>query len=165
MTVMLKSNWPCALVMICATLALAAPGQAAEPDVVRSAEAFLTAYAQGDKSAVMAMVDPDIHVYGSDIAEVFAGKAGFEHMFDGDKQLWQGTAHFGEIKNLSAWRQGPVASVFFDIPFSAGGRPEVMVRVSTVWRLSNGGWLLVQSSNVVPTVGQSADIILRRTRQ
>lgn len=107
-------------------------------------------------------VKPESYVYGSDEAEFIVGRDALEHMFANDIRLWQGTAKFGALRNVSSIRSRDLATMFFDVPFSVGGRPSVTVRFAMVWRREPDGWRLVQSSNVVPTKGQSAEELLRR---
>uniref|UniRef100_A0A0S6YYX6 SnoaL-like domain-containing protein n=1 Tax=Mizugakiibacter sediminis TaxID=1475481 RepID=A0A0S6YYX6_9GAMM len=124
---------------------------------------MLDAYARGDKATVMSMVDPhDIHVYGTDISEVAADPAAFERMFEADQKLWGGKAKFGEMSHVSTIRTRNLATLFFDISFSVGSQPPLQVRFATVWRREHGMWKLVQSTNAVPTVGQSASEILAK---
>ena len=134
---------------------------AAEPDLTEAAEAFLSAYARGDKAAVEAVLEPDVRLYGSDVAEFYEGTKGFEHMFANDMRLWAGSAKFGAPGDVSTTREGNLATIFFNVPFSVGARPALPVRVAMVWRLDGGQWKLVQSSNAVPTVGQSGDELLK----
>jgi ketosteroid isomerase-like protein len=131
-----------------------------------TAAEFLRAYAAGNHDAVMRVIaDDSIHVYGSDVAEVVTTKAGLQAMFDADQQLWRGTASFGSMRNVSSVAAGSLVTLFFDAPFIVGGHPEVIVRFATVWRRDGASWKLVQSTNVVPTVGQSAaELLLHSTR-
>jgi hypothetical protein len=77
-----------------------------------------------------------------------------------DFALWR-TARFGELADVSARVFGDLVTAFFHVPFSAGGRPPVTVRFSTVWRRHAGEWRLTQSANTVPTTGSSATELLR----
>jgi hypothetical protein len=130
------------------------------PDVQTTAAAFLKAYAAGDRATVMSMTDKDdLHVYGSDISEASTGVDAFGKMFDLDQKLWQGSASFGEMSDISTVKSGPLATLFFDDDFTVGGHT-LKIRFATVWKLERGQWKLVQSSNVVPTTGQSAADIL-----
>ena len=61
-------------------------------DLAASAKALLDAYATGDKSAVIAMIDPNIRLYGSGVAEIYSGRDGTGKMFDMDTRLWGGAA-------------------------------------------------------------------------
>lgn len=138
---------------------------AAEPcqAPVEAAKSFLTAYVSGDKARVLAMTsDRDLHVYGSDESEVFSGKAALSRMFDLDQKLWSGVARFDGVRNMSAVCEGDLASLIFDDTFILGER-RVPVRFAQTWRREDGAWKLVQSSNVVPTVGQSAAELLGET--
>lgn len=145
---------------LAALFTLSAAG-AGEPDLRQTVTSFLQSYAKGDRAAVEGQIDPAIHIYGSDVAESYSGIAGFDRIFESDTKLWGGAAKFGAISDVSTAREGNLATIFFDAPFSVGSRPAVPVRFAMVWRLENGAWKLVQSSNVVPTVGQSADDILK----
>jgi hypothetical protein len=133
-----------------------------QPDLATHAKALLDAYARGDKAAVMAVIDPNIRLYGSDVAEIYSGPEGAGKMFDMDTRLWGGAAHFGDLRAISEFRSGDLATLFFDVPFSVASRPEMVVRFATLWRYSDGAWRLIQSANMVPTVGQSAEALLKK---
>lgn len=123
---------------------------------------FLDAYARGDKASVLGQVDRKaVAIYGSDAAEVFHGASGVENMIANDMKLWGGAATIGAMEHVSVVERKGLAAIFFDAPFSAGGRPPIPVRFAMVWRRAGKGWRLVQSSNVVPTQGQSAEALLR----
>jgi hypothetical protein len=132
------------------------------PDLAANAKALLDAYAKGDKPAVMAVMDPDIRLYGSDVAEIYSGRESALKMFDLDTRLCGGAAHFGDLRAISEFRSGDLATLFFDVPFSVASRPEMIVRFATLWRYSDGAWRLIQSANMVPTVGQSAEELLQK---
>ena len=139
------------------------PVYAAAPNVTEQTRLFLDAYAHGDRATVLRLVDGDaVTVYGSDADEVFTGRAAVATMLDDDQRLWGGPATIGAMEHVTVAANGDLASVFFDAPFSVRGGPSLPVRFAMVWRRSHGGWLLVQSSNVVPTRGQSAAQLLRR---
>ncbi len=123
-------------------------------------QAFLTAYVAGDSASVLSVVGPETVVYGSDAAEIFRGPGEILGMLKNDRALWGDSAHIGPLQHVSIVRRGDLASIFFDAPFSAGGRPAVLVRFALVWRVNRGHWLLEQSSNTVPTTGQSAAELL-----
>lgn len=149
------------LAAACATGAQAATS----PDAALRAQtqAFIEAYAKVDRDAVFKSVHPNkIYIYGSDASEFISDHAGLKAMLDADAKLWGGTAAFGKMDHVSITRSGDMASIFFDAPFTVGGRPAVPVRFAMVWRKVGGRWLLVQSSNVVPTVGSSATEILAK---
>jgi ketosteroid isomerase-like protein len=142
---------------------IGAPAIAAtKPDIAQQTQLFLNAYASGDRNTVLSMIASDAVVYGSDASEIVHGAAAGSSLFTDDQRLWGGSAHIGEMKNISMVRQGNLASIFFDADFSVGGRPPLPVRYAMVWRLTSGKWLLVQSSNVVPTQGQSAADLLKK---
>jgi ketosteroid isomerase-like protein len=131
-----------------------------------TAAEFLRAYAAGHRDAVMSVVaDDSIHVYGSDVAEVVTTKAGVQAMLDADQQLWRGTARFGSMRNVSSVAAGSLVTLFFDVPFIVDDHPEVIVRFATVWRRDGARWKLVQSANVVPTVGQSAAELIHGSKR
>ncbi len=131
-------------------------------DLTAQTRAFLDAYARGDRQRVLALIDrAAIVVYGSDAAEVFRGAADVESMLSNDLRLWGGTAQIGPMDHVTVIETKNLTSLFFDAPFSAGGRPPLPVRFAMVWRRSGKKWLLVQSSNVVPTQGQSAAQLLQ----
>jgi hypothetical protein len=112
------------------------------PDLAVHAKAVLDAYAKGDKSAVMALIDPNIRLYGSDVAEIFSGRQG---------------AHFGDLRAISEFRSDDLATLFFDVPFSDASRPEIIVRFATLWRYGDGAWRLIQIANTLPAADQSAE--------
>jgi hypothetical protein len=133
---------------------------AAEPNLESVAMAFLDAYAAGDWKTVQAGLSKhDVHVYGSDVSEFGTGEAGVKAMFDNDQKLWRGSGRFGAASQLSSVTSGRLAALFFNRVFEVGGQ-KMVIRFSTVWQLESGAWKLVQSSNVVPTKGQSAAEIL-----
>ena len=141
-----------------APVALAAT-RSPQAEVVTTARTMLDAYAAGDRQAVAAGLDREVHVYGSDRREVAATPAGFMTLYDTDQKLWRGAASFGPMQNVSLVSDGRLAGLFFDREFTVGGRTTV-VRFATVWRLEKAGWKLVQSANVVPTFGQSGAELL-----
>ena len=110
----------------------------------------------------MALIDPNIRLYGSDVAEIYSGREGAGKMFDMDTRLWGGAAHFGDLRAISECRSGDLATLFFDVPLRVASRPERVVRFATLWRYSDGAWRLIQSANMVPTVGQSAEALLEK---
>jgi hypothetical protein len=132
------------------------------PDLAAHAKALLDAYAKGDEPAVMAVIDPNIRLYGSDVAEIYSGREGAGKMFDMDTRLWGSDARFGDLRAISEIRSGDLATLFFDVPFSVANRPEILVRFATLWRYSDGAWRLIQSADMVPTAGQSAEELLEK---
>jgi ketosteroid isomerase-like protein len=152
--------WTPAIILLAVSSCISTT-RAPSRSVEDTAAEFLRAYAAGRRDAVMSVVaDDSIHVYGSDVAEVVTTKAGVQAMFDADQQLWRGTARFGSMRNVSSVVAGSLVTLFFDAPFIVDGHPEVIVRFATVWRRDGARWKLVQSANVVPTVGQSAAELL-----
>ena len=134
--------------------------------LLQQSRKFLDAYASGDRRTVLGMVDADqITVYGSDVAEVLHRSAEFALMLVNDQKLWGGSAKIGPMRDVSTVVRGDLGTVFFDAGFSVGTQPEVTVRFATVWRQTRKGWLLVQSSNCVPTSGQSALELLDRAAE
>jgi hypothetical protein len=155
-------RWSRRFVMTAALFFLAAsPCYAIDP-VEEQTQAFLTAYANGDSASVLSAVGAGTVIYGSDAAEVFRGPVEVRAMLENDRKLWGGSARIGPMQQVSVIHRGDLASIFFDAPFSAGGRPPVLVRFALVWTLTNGHWLLEQASNTVPTTGQSAAELLAR---
>lgn len=129
-----------------------------------TARQFLDAYARGDEAQVMSMVsDSDIHVYGSDAAEIIQGRDAFRSMLADDQKLWGGKASIGPMAHVSSTRSGSMATLFFDSDFTLNGN-RMPIRFATVWRKGHRGWKLVQESNVVPTTGQSAVEILKKAK-
>ncbi len=129
-------------------------------DVAAQTRVFLDAYARGDRATVMSMAAPEIVFYGSDVAEVFRGSAALKKMIDDDQKLWNGTAKVGRMEEVSVVRAGELAVIVFQAEFTVGDRAAVPVRFAMTWRKMGGRWLLVQSSNAVPTRGQSARELL-----
>ncbi|HWU76923.1 MAG TPA: hypothetical protein VN043_10475 [Rhodanobacter sp.] len=128
----------------------------ARGEVARQVGNLLHAYAANDPAAVLALLDRrGFAMYGSDVAEVVHDPAGLRQLMADDFALWR-TARFGAPANMDIRVEGTAASAFFDVPFSAGGRPPVTVRFGTAWRYDDGHWVLMQSSNTVPTTGSSA---------
>lgn len=146
----MRAALPAALAVV-----LAAPAEAA-PDLRQAVTEYLDAYAAGDKATVIADVEPDVQLYGSDLSEVYRGVEGASDMFDADAKLWGGAAKFGTMWHVSTVREGNLGTIMFDVPFTAGKNPQVTVRFAMVWHLEPAGWKLVQSSNAVPTVGKGA---------
>ncbi|HEY0794483.1 MAG TPA: nuclear transport factor 2 family protein [Acidisarcina sp.] len=135
------------------------------PGIKTQTRAFLDAYARGDHDGVLALTAPDVTIYGSDAAEVFHGRTGVENLLADDQKLWRGKAVLGPMEHVTTELTAGLASIFFDASFSVGGRPAVPVRFAMIWRRAAGKWLLVQSSNVVPTVGQSAAALLHKSAE
>lgn len=149
------------LLVLTAAVSVTAPAAMSAPAVQVAAQALLTAYAAGDQNRVADMVSSgSLHVYGSDVAEVTSGRDGFLGTLAADRKLWGNGAAFGAMRNISIEKGRDLATLFFDTSFTVQGRT-VPIRFATVWRLEKGRWKLVQCSNVVPTVGQSAADILK----
>jgi hypothetical protein len=129
-------------------------------DVKTQTRTLLDAYAREDQKTVLASIDDRTVMYGSDATEVFHGVASIQAMLSNDARLWSGTAHIGEMQNITVVRQGNLESIFFQAPFTVGNRPAVPVRFCMTWRRTGGRWLLLQSSNAVVTEHQSAAELL-----
>jgi len=143
--------------MLCLALFLIARSPRPKHFDIRSeTRRFLDAYAANQQSEVLAEVTDSSVVYGSDASEVYRGKAAIRTMMDNDARLWSGTAHIGAMDQVSIVAGGQIQSIVFQAPFSALGRTPAPVRFCMVWRRRRGQWFLVQSSNVVPTIGQNA---------
>jgi ketosteroid isomerase-like protein len=149
------------LVLAAAIAGLCAVPASAEPNLQQTVSAFLNAYAAGDKATVIDAIEPNVQLYGSDISEVYKGVQGASDMFDADMKLWGGTAKFGTMWHASAMRDGRLATIMFDVPFTAGKNPTVTVRFAMAWVLEGGEWKLIQSSTTVPSVGQGVSDILK----
>ncbi|HEX4295897.1 MAG TPA: nuclear transport factor 2 family protein [Rhizomicrobium sp.] len=144
------------VLLTAAALACTAAPAAAQADLTQVVSAFLNSYADGDKAAVIAAVEPNVHLYGSDLSQTYNGVEGAGDMFDKDMRLWGGSAKFGTMWHVTGVREGNLESIMFDIPFTAGRNPTVTVRYAMVWHLEGDTWKLAQSSNSVPTTGQGA---------
>lgn len=129
--------------------------------VVAVTRGFLDSYAKGDNDAVLRQVDPKVVVYGSDIAEVFRGSAGVREMLTADHRLWGGAVSIGDMRDISVVSSGPLSAITFDAPFELRGGSPIMVRFSMVWKHEAAGWRLLQCANSTPTVGQSAEALLK----
>jgi hypothetical protein len=143
-----------------ACLCLVSNLHAQAPDVRSQTRALLDAYAREDQKTVLASVDDQTVMYGSDAGEVSHGGAPIQAMLANDARLWSGTAHIGDMQNITVVKQGNLESIFFQAPFSVGNRPAVPVRFCMTWRRIGSRWLLLQSSNAVVTEHQSAAELL-----
>ena len=156
----------CALLLLIASVcAVEAKAQSeCTAPVCQAAMQFLDAYAAGDEAVVMAALSQGpLHMYGSDVSEVADDRAGVKKIFDADQKLWQKSASWGAASHVSSVMKGDMSSLFFDRVFKAGGR-EVVVRFAMVWVKEGDAWRLAQSSNTVPTTGQSAEQLTRAAR-
>ena len=150
-----------AMILLSAS-AICEPALAVDPSLRQTAEAFMDAYVRGDWSTVERFLSPrPLYVYGSDVSEFAPDASAFKTMFEADQKLWRGAAHWGEMSQVSSFHAGPVATLFFNRVFELGDQ-RITVRFSTVWRREHSGWKLIQSSNAVPTVGQSANELLTK---
>lgn len=146
----------------CAVPASSSVAATEGPEIEARVAQLLTAYAANDQEGIVRMLDPaGVTVFGSDLSEVVRTPGGLRQLMSDDFALW-GSAAFGPIQDLDLRVQGGLATAFFHAPFSAGGRPPVPVRFSTVWRKAGGQWLLTQSANTVPTTRSSARELLER---
>lgn len=146
------------LLFICSSAVTSCMAQTG--DVKSQTRALLDAYARQDAKAVLASISDDTVMYGSDESEVFRGPAAIQKMLSDDARLWAGTAHIGEMQDVTIVKAHGFQSIFFEAPFTVGGRPAVPVRFCMVWRQARKRWLLVQSSNAVVTQHQGAADLL-----
>jgi hypothetical protein len=148
-------------IALLATVLLASPAWCQNAPIQQLTRTFLDAYAKGDRQTVLSLIDREnITVYGSDAAEVAQGSDAVMQTLALDQQLWGGSAHIGKMEHISLIQNHSLASIFFDVPFSVGNRAPVPVRFAATWKREGKQWLLVQSSNVVPTEHQSAAELL-----
>lgn len=152
-----------ALASFTATLMLPASATAHRTnDVIETTRDFLDTYARGDERKALSFVTSGRpHIFGSDVSEATDSREGFVEMLHADHLLWKSPVKFGPMRHVSEERCDRLATVFFDADFVLGGH-SIPVRFAMVWRRENGAWKLIQSSNVVPTIGQSASELLRR---
>jgi hypothetical protein len=138
------------------------PTWAQDSEIQMDTPVFLDAYVRGDGQVILTLIDQEnVTMYGSDATEVVHGSDALLKLVAADQQLWGGSAHFGAMEHVSLVQNHSFASIFFDIPFSVGGRPPVPVRVAAIWKREGKRWLLVQSSNAVVTEHQSAIELLQ----
>lgn len=146
----------------CTTLSPPGGGAPERKQIADRLVELLSRYAANDQDGVVHLLDEnDFVIYGSDLSEVVRSPGELRQLMSDDFALWQ-TAQFGAIEDLDIKIDGTLATAFFDVPFSAGGRPPVVVRFSTVWRKVAGEWFLTASTNAVPTVGSSARELAHR---
>jgi hypothetical protein len=123
---------------------------------------FLDAYAKGDQQTVLDLIDHShVTMYGSDVAEVVHGTDALLKLMESDQKIWGGAAHMGPMDHVSITETKGLATIFFNVTFSVGGRSPIPVRVAAVWKREGKSWLLIQSSNSVVTEHQSAEELLR----
>ncbi len=154
---------PIALLLTsCATSSSVAQGSSQHIAVSQRVNELLSRYAANDQDGVLAMLDPSqFTVFGSDVTELVRTPVQMRKLMADDFALWH-SASFGSAQDFDLRVDGTLATAFFHVPFSAGGRPPVLVRFSTTWRKVGGAWLLTQSANTVPTVGSSAAELTQR---
>jgi hypothetical protein len=146
------------LLSTCLSISLCLHAQT--PDIQSQTRAFLDAYARGDSKTILAAVDNNTVVYGGDAGEVFRGLDAITTMLSNDARLWSGSAHIGDMQNVTTIKQGNLESIFFQAPFTVASRPPVPVRFCMIWRHDGKRWILLQSSNAVVTEHQSAAELL-----
>jgi hypothetical protein len=135
--------------------------RSAQAAVHERVDELLRRYAANDEDGVAAMLDPQhIAIYGSDASEVVHSVDELRQLMRNDFALW-GTASFGAIQDFDFRTDGTLATTFFSVPFTPGPMQPLQVRFSMTWRNVDGQWLLTQSANAVPTVGQSAADLLK----
>ena len=149
------------LALLLVSSAASSPAQT-PPDAATEARtrAFLDAYARSDAATVLNAIDQDTVIYGSDVAEIFHGPDGARAMLKLDTQLWQGAATIGPMRDVSTTSSGSITSIFFNADFKLGPRPAVPVRFCMIWKKTGARWMILQSSNTVPTTHQSAAELL-----
>ena len=150
------------IALLCLGLSSPIFAQTAPADISAQTRLVLDAYAKGDRSYLKSHLDPTFTAYGSDLAEVIHGPAAFDHMLEQDLLLWGGPVHIGTMRDISLVQHKDFASIFFNADFSLHDQKPLPLRVAMVWHRSHGHWLLIQSSNVVPTQGQSAAELLAK---
>lgn len=152
-----------ALAVLVPFAASAAPCDSLAPAVER----LLSAYSAKNLEQVDAQMRHDeILVLGSDLSEVARTPEDVSALMKADFRLW-GEARFGAPRFMDCRMQPDLATAAFDAPFEMqrnnGSRMSVTVRFLTVWTRDTGGrWLLTQSLNSTPTVGESAADLLKR---
>ena len=99
------------------------PAWAKDSEIQKHTQAFLDAYVGGDRQVILTLIDQEnIRMYGSDAAEIVHGSGALLKLVAADQQLWGGSAHFGAMEHVSLVQNHSLAPIFFDIPFSVGGR-------------------------------------------
>ncbi len=148
-------------VAACSTQRTMPSERSADAAVHERVEELLRRYAANDQNGVLAMLDPQqITFYGSDVSEVIHSADEVRQLMRNDFALW-GTASFGAVQDFDFRTDGTMATTFFSVPFTPGTMHPVQVRFAMTWRNVDGQWLLTQSANAVPTVGQSAADLLK----
>jgi len=134
---------------------------AVEGQLRTRAEQLLTRYAANDPDAIVAILDPrEFTLYGSDSSEIVHTVSELRELMRNDFALW-GTARFGAIEHFDSRSDGTLATTYFSAPFFPGNSGPIPVRFCMTWRRTGDQWLLTQSANSVPTVGQSATALLK----
>ncbi len=145
----------------CSTQHTTPDERSAQAAVHERVDELLQRYAANDQDGVLAMLDPQqISFYGSDVCEVIHSADEVRQLMRNDFALW-GTASFGAVQDFDLRTDGTIATAFFSVPFTPGAMHPVQVRFAMTWRNAGGQWLLTQSANSVPTVGQSAASLLK----
>jgi len=124
---------------------------------------LLDRYAANDQAGVINMLDPEgFTIFGSDISEVVRSAEQLRQLMSDDFRLW-GTARFSDVREVDVRVGDDLATAHFVASFHPGDAPNgIPVRFATTWRKAGRTWVLTQSANAVPTVGQSAAEILRK---
>ena len=118
-------------------------------------ELLLERYAANDQDGVVEMLDPSgVTILGTDLGEIIHTPSQLRALMDADFRLWT-TAKFTDIRAFDFRSDGTLATAYFVASFSPAGGPSIPIRITTTWRKTNKNWYLTQSSNAVPTVGQS----------
>src|SRR3954467_2386880 len=99
-----------ATLLIGTCLSLSSFLRAQATDIHSQTRAFLDAYARGDSKTVLAAVDNNTVVYGSDASEFFRGLDSITTMLANDSRLWSNSAHIGDMQNVTTIKQGNLES-------------------------------------------------------
>lgn len=146
----------------CATTSSATAGLSERQQVAARVNELLGRYAANDQEGVVGMIDQhEFTMYGSDRSEIVHNENELRQFMTDDFALWQ-KAQVGAVQDLDIRIDNNLATAFFHVPFSAGGRPPVIVRFSTTWKRIGHQWFLTQSANAVPSTGSSARELIRK---
>lgn len=146
----------------CETMSSATDGSVDRQQVAARVNELLGRYAANDQDGVVGMIDQhEFTMYGSDRSELIRNANDLRQFMTDDFALWQ-KAQIGAVEDLDIRIDSNLATAFFHVPFSAGGRPPVIVRFSTTWKRIGRQWFLTQSANAVPTTGSSAHELIRK---
>jgi len=146
----------------CETASPGPAGPSERQQVAARVDELLGRYAANDQDGVVGMIDQqEFTMYGSDRSEIVHNAGELRQFMTDDFTLWQKAA-IGAVQDLDIRIDRNLATAFFHVPFSAGGRPPVVVRFSTTWKRIGQQWFLTQSANAVPTTGSSARELIRK---